>query len=132
MSGGKAVPGDADFPYMLADTPEEFDRVRRIGAPAPSPAAEPPEGLRMTALVRLTGALRDMQDRYENGDWSAWNWRSEADALLAGPLAAVLAQAATDRAAVERVRAEIERLIPLGYINPYYGADHLRRALDDR
>lgn len=25
----RPVPGDPDFPYMLADTPEEFERVRR-------------------------------------------------------------------------------------------------------
>lgn len=32
MSGG-VTPGDRDFPYMLADTPEEFDRVRRLPTP---------------------------------------------------------------------------------------------------
>lgn len=29
----KPVAGDPGFPYMLADTPEEFERVRRIALP---------------------------------------------------------------------------------------------------
>jgi hypothetical protein len=67
---------------------------------------EPPEGLR-EAIVQVLTDTTWVTLRADDGHLSVAqaDEGDVADALLAGPLAAVLRQAEADRAAVERVRA---------------------------